>query len=81
MPPGGELPLFPPTPSFMVSAEEVGGTATLSFVLSFVPLFGVHLTLLGIAWAEGKGELATCRHRAGSRRDPDKICAAIVCIG
>ena len=29
-------------------------------------------------WAEGKGELATCRHRVDSGREPGNMCAAIV---
>jgi len=28
-------------------------------------------TFLGQAWAEGKGELATCRHRADSGQETD----------
>jgi len=42
----------------------------LSAAISFVKTFlGAYLNLLGQAWAEGKGELATCRHRAGSGRE------------
>jgi len=34
-----------------------------SFLGNFL---GAHLIFLGPAWAEGKGELATCSHRADS---------------
>jgi len=36
---------------------------------------------MGQAWAEGKGGLATCRHRADGGREPVKMCAATVYIG
>jgi len=32
---------------------------------------------MGQAWAEGKGKLATCRHRADSGGETVKKCAAI----
>jgi hypothetical protein len=48
-------------------------------------LFGFHLSfhwcafyLLGQAWADGKGKLATCRHRADSGGETAKMYAAIV---
>jgi hypothetical protein len=36
------------------------------FCLSFCHFFGAPLIFLGQAWADGKGKLATCRHRADS---------------
>jgi hypothetical protein len=42
-------------------------------------LSGAHHIVLGQAWAEGKGELATSRHRADSGRETwIKMYAAIV---
>jgi len=46
----------------------------LSFVISLVRIY----SFLGQAWAEGKGELATCRSRAGIGRELVKMYAAIV---
>jgi hypothetical protein len=40
--------------------------------------FGALSIFLGQAWAEGKGELATGRHRAESGQETDKMYAAIV---
>jgi len=79
---GGELPLPPPPPDFMASAGEGWGEGCAficSFFLSFTParlLFlcnslGAHHIVLGKAWAEGSGELATCRHRADSGQETD----------
>jgi len=45
----------------------------LSIVISLV-----FYIFSGKAWAEGKGVLATCRHRADSGRETDKMYAAIV---
>jgi hypothetical protein len=71
-----EPPLFLPTPFFMVSAGERDDFFCLSFVISLV-----FYIFSGKAWAEGKGELATCRHRADSGRELGKMYAAIVYIG
>jgi len=49
---------FPLSKSFL--------SAAISFVKTFL---GAYLNLLGQAWAEDKGELATCRHRADSGRE------------
>jgi len=64
---GEELPLFLPTPSFMASADKKYGMGHFSFVISSSFLW--FSILAGKAWAEGKGELATCRHRAHCGRD------------
>jgi len=42
--------------------------ALLSFVISLVRLTCI---FLGQGWAEGKGELATCRHCADSGQETD----------
>jgi len=80
---GGESPLFLPTPAFMASVGE----GAVSFVFSFVISLGRNipswdqgplspLILLSPFpwlwfWAEGKGELATCRHCADSGQETD----------
>ena len=61
--------------------EEYGadGAFFWLFLLSFALLqtfllcnfLGAHLAFLGEAWAEGNGELATCRHRADSGQETD----------
>jgi len=57
---------------------------TITFVLPFVRtlfpcnFFGAHYIFLGQAWAEGKGELTTSRHRKDSERETwTKMSAAI----
>jgi len=40
------------------------GDGRFSLVTFFCDLLGAHFIFLGQAWAEGRGELATCRHRA-----------------
>jgi len=80
---GEELRLFLPTPSFMAPADEEKGTGTLSFhsffpftISSVLPL-AISLvsvySFLGQAWAEGKGELATCRLCAEWGRETWKV--------
>jgi len=62
---GEELPLFLPPPHSWYRQARSRGRVTLSFlVLSFVNFLGRSYSFLGQAWAEGKGELATSRHRA-----------------
>jgi len=56
----------------MTSADEQLGRAAFLFVLSFVISLVRIYPLLGQAWAGGKGELATCRHRADSGRKLEK---------
>ena len=71
---GEEQPLFLYTPSFMASAEGPGGGSRfpLFFLFSRSCVISlVHLIFLGQAWAEGKGELATCRHRVDCGRETD----------
>ena len=76
----GQLPLSLSTPSSMASAGEEEQGTSRGFLCSFLcPLLGSFLAatisfvsfhiFLGQAWAEGKGELATCRHRVDSRRE------------
>jgi len=49
-----------------------------SFPLSFFCSFlGALYIFLGQAWAEGKGELATCRHRADSGRGKRLRCTPV----
>ena len=65
---GGEgLPLFLPTPCFMVSAdeEEMGH---VSFVISFVILFGAHLLSCGTCLGGGQKESL---RRAATARTAD----------
>ena len=40
------------------------GEGRFSFVTVLCDLLGAHIFPSGQAWAEGEGELATCRHRA-----------------
>ena len=65
---GVELPLFLFTPPLHGTGRRgVGawGRCPLFFPLSLICyLLGALYIFLGQAWAEGKGELATCRHRA-----------------
>jgi len=69
---GEGSPLFLPTPDFMVPAGEGWAVSGVSFPLSFPLLFSWCAPhLLGTGWAEGKGELATCRHRAYSGQETD----------
>ena len=48
-----------------------GGRAGFFFGSDYFPLqfFGTYFIFLGQVWAEGKGELATCRHCADSGRE------------
>ena len=63
---------YPRPPSWHPRRRIRGGRATISFVFpSLRTLFlcdslGAYHIFLGQAWAEGNGELATCRHRADS---------------
>ena len=78
---GEELPLFLPMPPFMASAEEEWGRVAVSLCLFFCSFFNL-LSLFGQAWAEGKGELAMCRHRADCGQEkPGKMYAAMIYIG
>ena len=44
-----------------------------AFFCSFICYFlGAVAIFMGQAWAEGKGKLATCRHRADSGGETDK---------
>jgi len=45
------------------------GDGRFSFVTFLCGFLGAHLIFLGQAWAEGKGELATCRHCADCGRE------------
>jgi len=47
---------------------SVSLSAVLSFAISLVRFY------LGQAWAEGKGQLATCRHRADSEQENRTVC-------
>jgi len=55
--------------------REMDGVFPLSLTPARPPPFcnflGAHHIFLGQAWAEGKGELATCRHRADSGQETD----------
>jgi len=44
----------------------------VSFLSLFCHFFGASSIFLGQAWADGKGKLATCRHRANSGRETVK---------
>ena len=72
----------PPLPSWF--PQESGSTRRRSsndcFCLSFV-ISLVFYIFAGKARAEGKGELAACRHRADSGRELGKMYAAVVYIG
>jgi len=70
-----------PTPSLMNPQKmRIRGRITLPFGVSFFLVspfgydsicrifLGAYLISLGQAWAEDKGELATCRQRADKRR-------------
>ena len=51
----------------------------VSFLSLFCHFFGAPSIFLGLAWADGKGKLATCRHRADSGGETvKKMYAAIV---
>ena len=56
------VPLPIPFVQFLLSGRD--------FLCKF--FLGAYLNSLGRAWAEGRGELATCRHRADSRREMTK---------
>jgi len=85
----GELQLSLPTLSFMLPQTRTSGRAALSFVpFRYLSLsFGLFFFLSGFvsarltleqAWAQGKGELATCRHRAVRVMiKKKKICTAL----
>ena len=67
-----EPQLFLPTPSFMASQRrsEDGSRGSFPFGhLSLCHFLNAHHIFLGQAWAEGKGELATCRHCVDSGRE------------
>jgi len=65
-----EEPLFLPRPAFMVSARK---RSENGFGLSFICHFlGAPFIFLGQAWADDKGKLATCRHRADTSRETAK---------
>jgi len=59
---------FSPRPRSWHPRMRTRGVVSISFITSFLSfvfeIFVVHLTFLRQAKAEGKGELATCRHRA-----------------
>jgi hypothetical protein len=63
------LPLSYPRPPSWHRRARSRGWVTLFFGTSFVIFLGAHLLSLGQAWAEGKRELATSRHRANSGQE------------
>jgi len=64
---------FPPPRSWHRQVRSEDGSRFFlchSFCrLSLCYFLGAHHIILGQAWAEGKGELATCRHRADSGQE------------
>jgi len=62
--------------SFFCLSRSFGSFGSFSFVVSLV-----HLIFLGQAWAEGNGELPTCRHRADSDRKWIVHTLAVIYLG
>jgi hypothetical protein len=61
-----EEPLFLPRPPSWHPQKRSRKRGPLSFCSSFCYFFGAISIFMGQARAEGKGKLATCRHRADS---------------
>ena len=76
---GEEQPLFSPRPCSWYPRKRTRGRVPISYVLSYLCFpcdsSGAHLIFLVRAWAEGKGELATCRQRTGNG-----LCTVLVTI-
>jgi len=66
---GEELPLPPPTPSVIASADKDYGMAAFPLLLSFVISFVRFLFSSARPGRSAKGEPGKCRHRADSGRE------------